>query len=80
MNRTGINQVCKGHLMNAAKALVEWMRNYLEDQWVIDGNETMYRIINDFSYTRHSLLAVLLKLLLKRAAKSTKPDEIKNFY
>jgi len=70
----------KCHLMDPAQTLIIGMRDHIKDQWMIDGNKPIHRIVDDFSYTWHSLLSVLLKLLLKRAAKCTKPEEIKNFY
>jgi hypothetical protein len=77
MHCTRINQVCKCHLMNASQTLVPGMRDHLKNKWVIDGNKTVYGVINDLSYAVcHSLPAILLKLLPKAAGKSTKPGGI----
>jgi hypothetical protein len=73
MNGTGINQVRKSHLVNATQALVPGVRNYLENQGIVDGNKAIHRVIYDFSDAIcHSLPAILLKLLPKAAGKSTK--------
>jgi hypothetical protein len=73
MNSTGIYQVRKGHLLNAPQPLVPRVRNYLENQLIINGYKAINGVINDLSYAVcHSLPAILLKLLPKAAGKSTK--------
>jgi hypothetical protein len=63
--------------MNSSQTLVPGMRNYLENKGIINGNKTIYRVIDDLSdAVCHSLPAILLKLLPKAAGKSTKPAGI----
>ena len=69
MYRTGINEVSQRHLVNTAKSLVARMSNDIKDQRVIDGDETIYRVIEALD------LFVLLRMpvdsLLKRFFKCT---------
>lgn len=47
---TRINHTCQRHLVNAPKPLVKWMRHHLLDDWFVDGNEPIDRVVNDFSH------------------------------
>ena len=60
MHRTGIYQMSKCHLVNTAQPLIIRMRNDLQDQRMINGNKTIYRIVDDFSDSV-PLLCLLLK-------------------
>lgn len=45
----GIDQMRKGHLMNVTQPLVIGMRDQLEHQGVVDGDESVDRVVDDFS-------------------------------
>jgi hypothetical protein len=63
--------------MNASQTLVPGMRDYLKNKRIINGNKTVYGVIDDLSdAVCHSLPDILLKLLPKAAGKSTKPRGI----
>jgi len=49
VNCAGVDHIGKGHLMNAAQALVVGVRNDLEHQRVIDGYESVNGIVDYFS-------------------------------
>jgi len=66
MHSSRIYQVGECHLVDTAQALVPGVRNHLEQQRVVDGYETMDRVVDDFAdFTGHTLLAVLLKYSLQ---------------
>jgi hypothetical protein len=44
----GINQVCKTHLLYTAKALVKRIPDHFQYQWVVDGDKSINRVIDDF--------------------------------
>ena len=48
VNSSGINKVGKCHLVDPPEALVVWVRNNFQYKGVIDSDETIYRIVNDF--------------------------------
>lgn len=77
MDGARIYQLCKRHLVNTAQALVIAVGYNLEYERIINCNKTIYGVIDDLSDRfRHSLPAILLKLLLKAADKSTKANGI----
>jgi hypothetical protein len=49
MHGTGVNQVCHGHLVNTAQALKIGVSNHLVDQFIVNGNKTINRVVNYFS-------------------------------
>jgi hypothetical protein len=65
MHCAGINEVREGHLVYASQSLIIRMSNDLQDQWMIDSNETVNRIIDDLSRNCHALgLLLILGLAL----------------
>src|SRR4030095_14394508 len=53
MNCTRINQMCKSHLVNITQPLINRMRYNLQDQWMINSNKPINRIVDDLAYHRH---------------------------
>jgi hypothetical protein len=43
----------KRHLVNIAQPLIPGMRNYLQYQRVINGNKSIYRVVDDFADSGH---------------------------
>src|SRR5215470_6643648 len=70
MHGTGIDEVSKSHLVNAAKALVIRVRNDAEYERMVDRDKTIHRIVDDFSHKRHRC-CVFVKALLKAVGKTT---------
>jgi hypothetical protein len=50
---TGVHQVGKRHLVNTTQPLIVGVADYLEHQWVIDTDETINRVVDDFSFETH---------------------------
>jgi hypothetical protein len=48
----GINEMGHAHLLNAAKPLKNGMTDQFQNQGMADGDEAIYRIIDDFLRTR----------------------------
>ena len=60
----------KGHLMNVAHSLINRMRNYLQDQWMINSNKTIDGIVDYLSdYWHHCCFFV--KAIISKDDKST---------
>ena len=53
MNRPGIDQGSKGHLVDPSQSLIIWVGNDFENKWIINGNETINRVIDDFADISH---------------------------
>jgi hypothetical protein len=53
MNRTRIDQMGEGHLVDVPQALVIRMTDDLPDQRVIDGDEPINGVVDDLSDRRH---------------------------
>jgi hypothetical protein len=45
--------VGKSHLVNTTQPLIVGMADYLEHQWVINTDETINRVVDDFSFETH---------------------------
>ena len=51
MNRSGINEVGKSHLLYATEALVERIPDDFQYQRMVNGDESVNRVIDDFQRT-----------------------------
>jgi hypothetical protein len=50
MHGSRVYQVRQGHLVDTPEALVIWMRYKAENQWMIDSDEPVHRVIYDLSF------------------------------
>src|SRR5436190_24102641 len=53
MYSTRIYQMSKSHLMNITQPLINRVRYDLQNQWMINSNKTINRIIDDLANCRH---------------------------
>lgn len=65
MGGAGIYQAGERHLVDPAQSLIIGMLDDIKDQGIINGNEAVYRIIYNFSFTHGS--AIIFNEKLKRA-------------
>jgi hypothetical protein len=54
MHGAGVNEVRKSHLVNAAKALVKRMTDHPENKRVINADESINGVVDDFTFVTHS--------------------------
>ena len=59
MDGAWVNQLCKSHLMYSPETLIVRMRDHLEDQRIINGDESIYGVIYDLSDRLHLVLNTL---------------------
>ena len=48
-SRNSVDQMSKSHLMNVPQPLIICMGDYLQDQRVVNGNKTIYRVVDDLA-------------------------------
>ena len=56
VNSAGVHQVCHGHLADAAQPLKIRMGNNLVNQFIVNGNKTIHRVVNNFPERHYIVL------------------------
>src|SRR5688500_17042181 len=54
MHSTWIHKVSKSHLVYIPETLIPGMRNDLQDQWMVNSNKPINRIVDDLARNRHA--------------------------
>jgi hypothetical protein len=58
MYRTGVHQLCHRHLVDAAETLIPGVADNLHHQRVLQADESVNGVVNNFSFEGHGVAKV----------------------